>query len=267
MILENICRGVINIARVAGDFAMQEIERVSAEHVKLKGERDLVTYVDQTAERKIVTSLRKVLPEAGFITEEKTVADDRRELTWVIDPLDGTTNFVHRIPMFSVSIALMRQGEVILGVVYNPGLDECFYSWLGGDVFLNNRAVKVSSERSLGEAIIATGFPSNELPDMDRYMELLKVCVTHSHGIRRVGSAALDLAWVACGRYDAYYESGLQAWDVAAGSFLVKQAGGEVSDFSGGRDYLFGSEMIACNKAFYPRFFDLVNTHLISTQH
>ena len=263
MILDNICRSVINIAKVAGDFALSEIETIDHKHVHKKGDRDLVTHIDHSCERRIVASLSRLLPEAGFITEEDTIENAKKELTWIVDPLDGTTNFVHGIPFFSVSIALLIQEKVVLGVVYNPGLDECFHSFEGGGVFLNDVAIKVSDTISLGDAMIATGFPYDVPEDIDRYMDLMRVFITHSHGVRRFGSAAIDLAYVACGRFDAFYETGLNPWDVAAGAFLVKQAGGEVTDFSGSTNgYLFGKEMIACNKALFPRFFDLTNSYL-----
>lgn len=266
MILESICRGVVNIAKMAGEFAINEIEHLGREHIKLKGNRDLVTHVDQSCERRIVSGLTKLHPDAGFITEEETVESTPKELTWIIDPLDGTTNYVHGIPFFSVSIALMKQNQVVLGVVYNPGLDECFYSYDGAGVFLNDKEVVVSEINSLGDAVIATGFPYENLREVERYTEFLKVLMSHSHGVRRFGSAAIDLAWVACGRFDAFYEAGLNCWDVAAGAFLVKQAGGEVSDFSGGSNYLFGKEMLACNKKLFPRFFDLANSFLIGNR-
>lgn len=263
MILENICRSVVNIARTTGDFAFNEIDDLTVDHIKYKGERDLVTYVDQTAEKRIVASLSKLMPDAGFITEEVTIPNESKEFTWIIDPLDGTTNFIHGVPFFSVSIALMHFEKVILGVVYNPGMGECFHSFEGGSVYLNDKPIAVSQIYSLGDALIATGFPHDELPDVKSYMELLKVFVDHSHGVRRFGSAALDLAYVACGRFDAFFESGLNSWDVAAGAFFVKQAGGEVCDYTGGSSYLFGKEIIACNKALFPRFFDLTNSYLV----
>jgi myo-inositol-1(or 4)-monophosphatase len=264
MILENICRSVVNIAKTTGDFALNEIEALSTDQVKQKGEKDLVTYIDHASEKRIVAALTKLLPDACFITEEETIEHEPRELTWIIDPLDGTTNYVHGIPFFSVSIALMHQAKVILGVVYNPSMEECFHSFEGGAVYLNDKPIKVSPVSSLSDAIIATGFPYDDLPDVDSYMSLLKVFIAHSHGIRRFGSAAIDLAYVACGRFDAFYEAGLNSWDVAAGAFLVKQAGGEVSDFSGGTNFIERKEIIACNKALYPRFFDITNSYLVS---
>lgn len=263
MILENICKGVVNTAIIAGDFAYNEITDIVKENIKHKGRKDLVTYVDQMTEKRIVEGLKKIMPDSGFITEEKTIDDDIKDFTWIIDPLDGTTNFVHGIPFFSVSIALFRNKKVVLGVVYNPGMNECFHSYEGGGVYVNDLPIKISETDSLADAIVATGFPYDDLPDIERYMALLRVFVEHSHGVRRFGSAALDLAYVASGRFDAFYEAGLNPWDVAAGTFLVKQAGGEVSDFTGGTDYIFGKELIACNKALYPRFFDLTNSYLI----
>ncbi len=263
MILDNICRSVINTAKLAGDFALSEIDAINPEQVQSKGGRDLVTHIDHSCERRIVAALSRLIPEAGFITEEDTTDIGKKELTWIVDPLDGTTNFVHGIPFFSVSIALMMQDKIVLGVVYNPGLDECFHSYEGGGVYLNDNPIRVSNTVSLGDAMIATGFPYDVPDDIFRYLELLRVLITHSHGVRRFGSAAIDLAYVACGRFDAFYETGLNPWDVAAGTFLVNQAGGEVTDFSGNiNGFLFGKELLACNKALYPRFFDLTNSYL-----
>jgi myo-inositol-1(or 4)-monophosphatase len=266
MMLESICRSAMNAARAAGDFALNEISEITPDKVKQKAHRDLVTYVDHASERRIIADLTKLLPDSGFITEEQTVANENRELTWIIDPLDGTTNYVHGIPIFSVSIALMQRGKVILGVIYVPALDECFHSYQGGGVFLNNKPIRVSETHSLGDAIITTGFPCEDLPDLDRHMELLKVFISHSHGIRRMGSAAIDLAYVACGRFDAMFETGLNPWDIAAGTFILRQAGGEVTDYTGGTGYLFNKELIACNKALFPRFFDLTHSYLVGRQ-
>jgi myo-inositol-1(or 4)-monophosphatase len=265
MILETICRSVVNVAKMAGEFALNEITHLTVDHIRFKGDRDIVTHIDQSCERRIVSQLAKLMPEAGFLTEEETVAHEIKDVTWIIDPLDGTTNYVHGIPFFSVSIALMMHGRIVLGVVYNPGLDECYYSYEGEGVFLNDQPVQVSRITSLGDAVIATGFPYEDLKEVDRYTSLLKVLMTHSHGVRRFGSAAIDLAWVAGGRFDAFYEAGLNPWDVAAGAFLVQQAGGVVCDFSGGTNFLFGKEIIASNKNIFPRFFDLTNSYLIGS--
>lgn len=263
MLLDNICLEVRNLTKIIGDFIRQESYDLTQEHIRYKGKKDFVTYVDQTAEKRLVSQLAKILPEASFIVEENTVEHEDRDLTWVVDPLDGTTNFVHHIPIYSISIALKQGDEIILGVVYEINSDECFYSWKGAPAYMNGNEIKVSETASMTDSLIATGFPYEDIKEMDDCMELFKKLLISTHGMRRLGSAAVDLAYVACGRFEGFYEIGLNPWDVAAGAFIVQQAGGNVSDFKGSNDYIFGKQIIAGNPHIYDNFFKMVNSHLV----
>ena len=230
----------------------------------------MVSYVDKTAEQKIVDGLSKLLPEAGFITEENTSSKKGSTFNWIIDPLDGTTNFIHGVPCFSISIALMREKassqssqeekELIVGVIYEINLDECFYAFENGGAFLNGNKISVSSVVKLKDSLLATGFPYSNYTRMKEYLEVFEYLMHHSHGLRRLGSAAVDLAYVACGRFEGFYEYGLNSWDVAAGAFIVKEAGGKVSDFSGGNDFVFGREIVACNSTTYDELLGVIKS-------
>jgi myo-inositol-1(or 4)-monophosphatase len=193
-------------------------------------------------------------PEAGFIAEEGSGEKNMGGVNWVIDPLDGTTNFIHGLPPFSVSIGLISGRKIILGVIYEINLDECFYSWEGSPAYLNDSEIRVSGSALVKQSLIATGFPYTDFRRMGPFLKSFEYFMENSHGLRRLGSAAVDLAYVACGRFDAFYEYGLKPWDVAAGAFIVQQAGGKICDFSGGDDYLFGGELISSNDVIYDEF-------------
>ena len=238
---------VCRIAREAGQFMSEELKTFDASKIENKGVHDLVSYVDKTSEKMIIESLQKLIPDAGFIAEEGTLDIKGERFNWIIDPLDGTTNYIHGIPIYSVSIALVDQNELACGVVYEVGHDECFYASKGGGAFLNGKPIRVSTRSDIHESLLATGFPYSDFSRMDSYMEFFKWAMTNSRGIRRLGSAAADLAYVACGRFDAFWEYSLKPWDVAAGALLVIEAGGKVSDYKGGSDYLFGREILATN--------------------
>lgn len=250
---------VIKIAKEAGDFIRSERSSFSAERIESKGVHNYVSYVDKTAENMIVDKLGKLLPGAGFIAEEGTGERKQGGLNWIIDPLDGTTNFIHGLPPFSVSIALIDNTNIVLGVVYEIKLDECFYSWKGAPAYLNGTEIRVSATGLVKDSLIATGFPYTDFSKMGPFIETFRYFMENSHGLRRLGSAAVDLAYVACGRFDAFYEFGLNSWDVAAGAFIVSRAGGEVGDFSGGDDYIFGGELIAANARIYEEFKTIVH--------
>ena len=247
MELEKLIKPTIEIAKKAGAFIRKERQNFNLEKVENKGFNDLVSYVDKEAEKIIVSGLKKILPEAGYITEEGTVDQEQAPWRWIVDPLDGTTNFVHGVPVFSVSIALAFEERIMLGVVYEINLNECFYAYRGGGAFCNETPIHVSRATSLKQSLIATGFPYHEGGKIDRYLELLKYLLLHSHGLRRLGSAAVDLCYVASGRVEAYMEYNLQSYDVAAGTLILQEAGGIVTDFHGGANYIFGGEIIASN--------------------
>ncbi len=245
--LETICTGARAVVDDAVVFLRGELLGFTYDKVEYKGLNDLVSYVDKGSEKILVTGLQALIPGAGFITEENTLNITGREWQWIIDPLDGTTNFVHGVPCFCVSVGLMYKGELVSGIVHEVNLNECFYGWKGGGAFLNGKPISVSVNRELRASLVATGFPYTNYDRMTEYMEVFGYCMKNTHGIRRLGSAAVDLAYVACGRFECFYEYGLNAWDVAAGAFLVKEAGGKVSDFKGGDNYIIGREIIASN--------------------
>ncbi|QEC74554.1 inositol monophosphatase family protein [Mucilaginibacter ginsenosidivorax] len=247
MPLQNITQQVIEIARQAGEFIRQERKAFDPDKIEYKGLNDMVSYVDQTAERIIVEGLKKVLPESGFITEEKTTTIVGDRYNWIIDPLDGTTNFIHGVPAYSVSIALKEYDELVVGVVYEINQDECFYAWKGAPAYLNGSEIHVSKNTTVGTSLIATGFPYYDFTKQAQYIQLFTELMKSSHGLRRIGSAAVDLVYTACGRFDAFYEYNLNAWDVAAGIVIVKQAGGDIVNFKGGSEVLETRELLATN--------------------
>ncbi|MFB9844695.1 inositol monophosphatase family protein [Mucilaginibacter ginsenosidivorans] len=247
MHLENLTKQVVDIAKQAGDFIRQERKSFSPDKIEYKGLNDLVSYVDKGAEKIIVAGLEKLLPESGFITEEKTTTKTGERYNWIIDPLDGTTNFIHGLPTYSVSIALREYDELVVGVVYEINLDECFYACKGSPAYLNGHPIKVSGVPTVGGSLIATGFPYYDFGKQVAYIELFTELMRSCHGLRRLGSAAVDLAYTACGRFEAFYEYNLNAWDIAAGVVIVRQAGGEVVNFKGGSEVLNTRELLATN--------------------
>ncbi len=238
---------VVDTAKMGGDFIRSQSEKFKWDKLEYKGDNDLVSYVDKEAERLLVKSLTDLLPEAGFITEEGTVANSHTPLQWVIDPLDGTTNFVHGIPMYSVSVALLSDQIPVLGVVYEVTRDECFYACQGGKAYCNENEISVAPIRSLSESVLATGYPQVNFDRLKEYLAILEQLMQQTHGLRRMGSAAVDLAYVACGRVSAFFEHNLNVYDVAAGVIIVQQAGGVITDFKGAGDYLWGREILAAN--------------------
>ncbi len=226
-----------------------------------KGIHDFVTEADKEIERFLVGSLQRLLPESGFLTEEKTVENQKRDWMWIIDPIDGTTNFIHGLYPVAVSVALQYQGQTVLGVVYEPGLDEMFYATEKG-AFLNGKPIRVSGEKKLEKSLIATGFPFKNYDKLREYMQSFEYLMFHTSGIRRLGSAATDLVYVACGRLDGFYEYGLSPWDVAAGAFIVEKAGGKISDFSAKADWLYGGEILATNGLIHNEFIMILKKFL-----
>ncbi len=247
MHLENITQQVVEISKQAGDFIRQERKNFDPDKIEYKGLNDLVSYVDKGAEKMIVASLEKVLPEAGFITEEKTTTKIGERYNWIIDPLDGTTNFIHGVPTYSVSIAQQEYHELVAGVVYEINLDECFYASKDAPAYLNGKEIKVSNVPTVEKSLVATGFPYYNFEKQAAYIELFTELMRSCHGLRRLGSAAVDLIYTACGRFEAFYEYNLNAWDIAAGVVIVRQAGGEVVNFKGGNEVLKSRELLATN--------------------
>ena len=258
MDLSALTEEVISIARLAGEFIRGEALNFNREKIEYKGLHDMVSYVDKTAEKNLVRALKILLPEAGFITEEKTNTVLKDEYNWIIDPLDGTTNFVHGVPTFSISIALQRKQELILGVVYEINRDECFSAWKNGGAYLNGKKIFVSKAMTIENTLLATGFPFYEFSKLEPYLNVMRILMQKCHGLRRIGSAAIDLAYVACGRFDGYFEYNLNSYDVAAGIVLVKEAGGEIFDFKGGNNSIDRREIIATNGNISSELLDII---------
>jgi myo-inositol-1(or 4)-monophosphatase len=244
-----------------GSYLRQELKQIKQADIESKGLNNFVTYVDKISEEKIVKELHKLLPEAGFIAEENTSLKKQEDYNWIIDPLDGTTNFIHKVPLFAISIALAKKDELLLGVIYEINLQECFYSWREGGAWLNGHKIQVSECKKLKNSLLATGFPYEKYERLDPYIELFKQLLKSTHGLRRLGSAAVDLAYTACGRYDGFYEYGLHPWDVAAGALIVKEAGGTVSDFTGNSNFIYGEEIVASAPFIHQEFLKIIQRH------
>ena len=262
MDLQEICKQIGEIAKQAGQFIREERLKIKPEDVELKGKASLVTYVDKNAERMIVGQLRKLIPEAGFITEEGTAGENGESWKWVVDPLDGTTNFIHGLFPHSVSIGLAKDNIPVAGVVYEVGQDELFSAWQGGGAWLNGKRIFVSKASCHEDVLLATGFPYYNFDMLGQYLKLLEFFMIETQGMRRMGSAAVDLAYVACGRFDGFFEHALHPWDIAAGIIILQEAGGKISDFKGGENYFFGREIVAANSSYFPDFFKKVNEFL-----
>ncbi|WP_017729993.1 inositol monophosphatase family protein [Nafulsella turpanensis] len=247
MDLQAVLEQTIPLTKEVGQLIKKEGHNFDRKNIEKKGFNDLVSYVDKQAEEQLVKGLSEILPEAGFITEEGTAEEQGEEYKWIIDPLDGTTNFLHTLPVFAVSIGLLRGEELVMGVVYEVNKDECFYAREGGKAYCNGSEIQISPVQEMSESLLATGFPYAHFEQMEDYLAILTEFMKGSHGLRRMGSAAVDLAYVACGRFEGFYEYGLKAWDVAGGAFIVQQAGGKVTDFKGGKNFLFGGQMLASN--------------------
>lgn len=244
---KTVCEKTTTLAKEVGEYIRRSRSKLREQGIETKGKNDFVTEVDKGSEEIIVKGLREILPGSGFITEEGTATKNNETCIWIIDPIDGTTNFIHGAPPYCVSIALQEKGELVVGVIYEVAADECFYAYKGGAAYLNGERIKVSSTPTISGSLLATGFPYSEFGRMEPFMKTLDYFFHNSHGVRRLGSAAADLAYVACGRYDGFYEYNLNSYDIAAGVFIICMAGGKVSDFKGGDNYLFGGELVASN--------------------
>ena len=261
MNLEDICMKTIFVAENAAEIIRSHINNADYA-IDAKGKNDFVTEIDKKTEKFIVSELMQILPEAGFIAEEKSSQKVGEVYNWIVDPIDGTSNFIHGIYPCSVSIALKQNDEIVVGVVYEVGLKECFSAYKNGGAWLNGEKISVSKVNSVSNAFVATGFPYNRFDIIDRYIDLMKYFVTHAQGVRRLGSAAVDMAYVAAGRFDAFYEYDLKPYDVAAGIIILQEAGGKVCDFSCGNNYLFGGEMVATNALIFDEFSAIVKKFL-----
>jgi myo-inositol-1(or 4)-monophosphatase len=255
----------LRAARQAGEHIVRASDRLDTVVVTEKGTNDYVTEIDKTAEDIIISLLKKTYPDHGFLAEESGIYNSGSDYCWIIDPLDGTTNFVRGIPHYAVSIACQYQGRLEHAVIYNPVTREEFTASRGRGAQLNGRRIRVSSRTHLDGALLGTGIPfrrhqSDKLP---AYLEALGELAKQTAGIRRAGSASLDLAYVAAGRFDAFWEMGLQPWDMAAGVLLIQEAGGLISDFTGGNQFLESGNIVCGNTKCFKHVLKVVNSHLV----
>jgi myo-inositol-1(or 4)-monophosphatase len=243
---------MVQAAMKAGRSLSRDFGEVQNLQVSLKGPGDYVSQADRKAEQIIHAELSKARPGYAFLMEESGALEgEDSQHRWIVDPLDGTTNFLHGIPIFSVSIALERQGQIVAGVVYNPAMDELYTAERGGGAFMNDRRLRVAARNKLSDAVVATGIPHLGSGNHANFLIELRHMMAEVAGVRRLGSAALDLAYVAAGRCDAFWEQGLAAWDVAAGILLVREAGGFVSDIKGGQDMFDSRTIVAGNETIH----------------
>ncbi len=235
----------IDAAKAAGEILMRAYEK--PKQIEFKAEVDLVTETDRASERLIIEKILAQYPQHAIVAEESGARKTGSDYRWIIDPLDGTTNYAHDLPLFSISIALEYKKEIIVGVVYDPARPELFYAEKGSGAFLNGKPIAVSSVNDLNRALLVTGFPVQKREQAERNIEVFRAFTLRSQGVRRLGSAALDLCYVACGRFEAHWEFRLHAWDTAAGSRILTEAGGRISDFGGETFDPFGTETLATN--------------------
>ncbi|TPI17367.1 inositol monophosphatase [Mesorhizobium sp. B3-1-9] len=240
---------MVQAAMKAGRSLSRDFGEVQNLQVSMKGPGDYVSQADRKAEEIVFAELSKARPGYAFLMEERgAVEGEDAQHRWIVDPLDGTTNFLHGIPVFSVSIALERQGQIVAGVVYNPAMDELYTAERGGGAFMNDRRLRVAGRSKLTDAVIGCGVPHLGRGQHGNFLIELRNVMAEVSGVRRLGSAALDLAYVAAGRMDGFWETGLSSWDIAAGILLVREAGGFVSDMDGGQDMLDSGEVVAGNE-------------------
>lgn len=264
--LEKLTAETCKIVQKVAQFLLAEKGKVDNQQIETKSKNSLVSYVDKTAEKMLVEGLQQLLPDSVFLTEEETVEMQQGDYQWIIDPLDGTTNFLHDLPCFSISVALRFKEKLVIGVVHEVNENETFYAFKNGGAYLNGKKITVSKTTTLSETLIATGFPYYDYSKVNSYLKMLEYLMQETRGIRRFGSAAVDLVYVACGRFDAFFEYSLNAWDVAAGILIVQEAGGKVTDFSGKNDYLFGREIVATNAGIADEFSDLVKKAFLENE-
>jgi myo-inositol-1(or 4)-monophosphatase len=251
----------VRAARSAGEIILRSADKASHLAVDSKGKNDFATEIDRLAEKEIISIIKAAYPEHSILAEESG-EHAGNDFVWVIDPLDGTTNFIHGFPQYAVSIALKYKGRIEIGVVYDPLRDELFTAKRGGGAMLNNRRIRVTGLSSMKGALIGTGFPFKVPQHLDAYLAMFRAITIDSAGIRRAGSAALDLAYLATGRLDAFWEIELKEWDMAAGILLVKEAGGVATDFSFNDNYLESGNLIAGSPRMHQLMYQLIEPHV-----
>lgn len=251
----------VRAARNAGDLIQRSSENVGHLTINQKSQHDFVSEVDYKAEQEIINVIHNAFPDHAILAEESG-EHQGNEYVWVIDPLDGTTNFLHGFPQYAVSIALKVKGKIELGVVYDPSRDELFTAERGGGAMLNNRKIRVTKQTNLQSALLGTGFPFKTDEHLDAYLTMFRPLCVATAGIRRAGAAALDLAYVACGRLDGFWEIGLQEWDMAAGILLIQEAGGVVTDFSFNDKYLQSGNVLTGNPKMHQLMYQAIEPHI-----
>lgn len=251
----------VRAARSAGEIILRSADKASHLAVDSKGKNDFATEIDRLAEKEIISIIKAAYPEHSILAEESG-EHAGNDFVWVIDPLDGTTNFIHGFPQYAVSIALKYKGRIEIGVVYDPLREELFTAKRGGGAMLNNRRLRVTGLTSMKGALIGTGFPFKVPQHLDAYLNMFRAITIDSAGIRRAGSAALDLAYLAAGRLDAFWEIELKEWDMAAGILLVKEAGGVATDFSFKDNYLASGNLIAGSPRMHQLMYQLIEPHV-----
>lgn len=252
----------IKAARAAGDIILRNIDKLDRLKIEEKAKNDFVTQVDLKAEEVIIEELRQTYPNHGIIAEENGRFNEDSDYQWIIDPLDGTTNFLHGFPQFAVSIGMQLKGRMEIAVVFDPVKNELFSAARGDGAQLNGRRLRCTPQKGLKGALLGTGFPFKHPQHLDTYLATFKAVHPETAGIRRAGSAALDLAYVAAGRLDGFWELGLSPWDMAAGVLLVREAGGIVTDFSGEGNYLETGNIVAAASKVYPALYETIKPHL-----
>jgi myo-inositol-1(or 4)-monophosphatase len=246
---------ILNIGVRAARKAGSIINRASLDgglNIRAKRANDFVTQVDQAAEQAIIEIVKKAYPDHGFLAEESGASEGKADYVWIIDPLDGTTNFIHGFPQYCVSIGVQHRGALAHAIVYDPNRNELFTASKGRGAFLNDRRIRVTGQTKLADALVGTGFPFKELTRLDLYTRQLQSMMRNSSGVRRAGAAALDLAYVACGRLDAFWELGLAPWDMAAGVLLIQEAGGLVGDLKGEQTFMQSGDICCSTPKIFP---------------
>ncbi len=260
--LKEVCKAARKLVIETGNFLNKERQHFQSDKIEVKGKSDYVTYLDKASEERLVKGLSTLLPEAGFIAEEGTSDKKGEVYNWIIDPIDGTTNFIHGLTPHAISVALMHDKTLVMGIVHEISHGETFYAWEGSKAYRNGEEVSVTDKAKHQEALVATGLPFTNFSQRDNFMNTLSFFMENTQGIRRMGSAAIDLAYVACGRFEAFWEYGLHPWDIAAGAFLIQQAGGQLCDFNGDDDYLFSGNVVAANSNYFKTFSEVVKERM-----
>lgn len=248
----------VRAARAAGGIIVRNMDRLDRLKVVAKREHDYVSNVDKMSEEMIISTIRDAYPDHAILAEESGKQAKKSDFQWIIDPLDGTTNFLHGFPQFAVSIALKHKNRLEVGVIYDPVSQELFTASRGNGATLNDKKIRVSSQKGLQDALLGTGFPYHDHSYLDTYLETMKELMQKTAGIRRPGSAALDLAWLAAGRIDGFWEFNLKAWDIAAGALMIREAGGIVSDFENKDGYLESGDIVAATPKVFPEMIKII---------